>query len=90
MKKIEFSKVLVTWAIILTTLCVLTSYALSYFDHDPATDVTVTVATTCIAIAVAYEAKSFGEKNSRNKYGIGDDGSKITFPKSKDDDAPLG
>lgn len=69
-KKFEFSKILVSWALLLTTLCVSFSYALSFTDHDPASEVTVAVATACIAIAVAYEAKSFGEKNSRNKYGI--------------------
>ena len=69
-KKIEFSKLLVTWALALTTACVLLSYVLSMTDHDPVQDVTVAVASACIAIGVAYEAKSFGEKNSRNKYGI--------------------
>lgn len=76
-KKVEFSKILVTWALVLTTLCVALSYVLSFSDHDPASDVTVAVASACIAIAVAYEAKSFGEKNSRNKYGVDKNGYKI-------------
>jgi len=75
-KKIEFSKLLVTWALALTTACVLLSYILSMTDHDPVQDVTVAVASACIAIGVAYEAKSFGEKNSRNKYGIDEDGNR--------------
>lgn len=87
-KKTEFSKMLVTWALVITTLCVALSYCLSFTDHDPASDVTVAVATACIAIAVAYEAKSFGEKNSRNKYGIDDDGKKI--PSAPTDDEVLG
>lgn len=76
-KKAEFSKILVIWALALTTLCVSLSYALSFWDHDPASDVTVAVVSTCIAIAVAYEAKSYGEKNSRNKYGIDENGRRI-------------
>ena len=68
--KVEFSKLLVAWALVLTTLCVAVSYALSFFDHDPVQEVTVAVASACIAIGVAYQAKSYGEKNSRNKYGV--------------------
>ncbi len=87
-KKTEFSKILVTWALILTTLCVALSYVLSFADHDPASDVTVAVASACIAIAVAYEAKSFGEKNSRNKYGVDKNGYKIES--STDDENAVG
>lgn len=87
-KKREFSKILVAWALVLTTLCVVLSYALSFMDHDPASDVTVAVASACIAIAVAYEAKSFGEKNSRNKYGVDRNGYKIES--DADDDTPVG
>ena len=81
-KKIEFSKFLVTWALVLTTICVAVSYCLALFDHDPVQDVTVSVATACIAIGVAYQAKSYGEKNSRNKYGVDMHGEKI----QKDED----
>lgn len=82
-KKKEFSKILVVWALVLTTLCIAISYILSFTNHDTASDVTVAVASACIAIAVAYEAKSFGEKNSRNKYGIDQNGNKL---ESKHDD----
>lgn len=87
-KKKEFSKILVTWALVLTTVCVALSYALSFADHDPASDVTVAVASACIAIAVAYEAKSFGEKNSRNKYNVDRNGYKIET--STDDEDAVG
>ena len=76
-KKLEFSKMLVTWALIMTTVCVVISYGLAMFDHNPAQEVTVAVASACIAIGVAYEAKSYGEKNSRNKYGVDRNGNKI-------------
>ncbi len=84
-KKIEFSKILVTWALILTTICVAMSYILSLLDRDPASDVTVAVATTCIAIGVGYQAKSFGEKNSRNKYRVSEYGQKIETDSSDDE-----
>lgn len=68
--KVEFSKKLVAWAMVLTSLCLIISYTLAFFDHDACSEITVSVTSACIAIAVAYEAKSYGEKNSRNKYGI--------------------
>ena len=88
-KKYEFSKFLVTWALVLTTVCVALSYGLSFFDHDPVPDVTVAVASACIAIGVAYQAKSYGEKNSRNKYGVDNQGRRIS-PTSNEDDEALG
>ena len=69
-KKTEFSKKLVTWALVVTSACIAASYILSFLGRDSCTEVTVSIATACIAIAVGYEAKSFGEKNSRNKYGV--------------------
>ena len=76
-KKMEFSKKLVIWALIVTTVCITVSYTLSMLDKDSCQEVTVSVATACIAIAVSYEAKSLGEKHSRNKYGIDEDGNRI-------------
>ena len=73
-KPIEFSKKLVAWALIITTLSIITSYVLSIVGCDPCQEITIAVITTCVAIAVSYEAKSFGEKNSRNKYGVDEDG----------------
>lgn len=70
-KKLEFSKKLVAWALVTTTVCLIISYLLALFDHDPCSEITVSITTACIAIAVAYQGKSFAEKNSRNKYGIG-------------------
>ena len=86
-KKKEFSKILVVWALVLTTSCIALSYILSFTNHDPASDVTVAVASACIAIAVAYEAKSFGEKNSRNKYGVDRNGHKVETNHNDDEDA---
>lgn len=77
-KKTEFSKKLVVWALTVTTVCIFLSFVLAFTDHATCDEVTTTVAQACIAIAVSYEAKSFGEKNSRNKYGIDADGNRIT------------
>lgn len=76
-KTTEFSKFLVVWALVLTVLCLGLSYYLAYNDHDACSDLTIAVVTLCGGIAVAYEAKSYGEKNSRNKYGIDLDGNRI-------------
>lgn len=86
MKKTEFSKKLVTWAMVITTMAIALSYMLAMLDHDPVTDVTVAVISTCVAIAVSYEAKSLGEKHSRNKYHITLD----TDQTSGESDAPAG
>ena len=86
MKKTEFSKKLVTWAMVITTMAIVISYMLAMLDHDPVTDVTVAVISTCVAIAVSYEAKSLGEKHSRNKYHITLD----TDQTSGESDAPVG
>ena len=69
-KKFEFSKVLVVWAMSITTICIALSYILAALGLDSCSEVTYAVVTTLTAIAVAYEAKSYGEKNSRNKYGV--------------------
>lgn len=87
-KKIEFSKLLVGWALIITTACIACSYALSLADHDPCSEITGGVVTTCIAIAVSYEAKSFGEKHSRNRFGLDENGRKVSA--ISDGDEPLG
>ena len=85
-RRMEFSKKLVAWALIFTTLCVALSFFLAYNDHDPCSDITVAVATACIAIAVSYEAKSYAEKNSRNKYGLDRNGN----PREKPTDEEIG
>ena len=73
----EFSKLLVAWALVFTVLCVALSYILAFYDHDVCSDITIAVVTLCGGIAVSYEAKSYGEKNSRNKYGVDSYGNKI-------------
>ena len=83
-KKIEFSKILVAWALLVTTISALASYLLALLDHAPCEEITIAIAEACIAIAVAYEAKSYGEKNSRNKYGIDEFGNRIDSETSSD------
>lgn len=89
-KKIEFSKILVIWALVITTLCITSSYLLALFDHDSCENITVGVVSTCIAIAVSYEAKSLGEKHSRNKFGLDENGCKISIDTQSNNDEALG
>lgn len=74
MKKFEFSKKLVVWAIVVATLCVASSYILAFLGRETAQDMTVAVVTACTGIIGGYLAKSYGEKASRNKYGLDEDG----------------
>lgn len=69
-RKIEFSKFLVVWALITMVACIFMSFLLSILGKDPCTEITTTVITAFVPIAVSYNAKSLGEKHSRNKYGI--------------------
>lgn len=69
-RALDFSKRVVVWALCFTSMCVVASYVLSMFDHDPAVDVTVAVIANCLAVISGYLLKSFGEHNSLNKYGV--------------------
>lgn len=89
-KKTEFSKRLVAWAMVVTTACIAVSYGLSWTDHDSCQEITIAVVTACISIATAYEAKSYGEKNSRNKYGCSADGSRNDAKQASDENEPVG
>lgn len=66
----SFSKKLVAWAMIVTTACIIASYVLSFMGLENCGEVTISVATTCIAIAVSYEVKSLEEKKSLNNNGL--------------------
>ena len=85
-KRMEFSKLLVAWALVVTTVCVGISFLLALYDHDPCIDITVSVSGACIAIAVAYEAKSAAEKHSRNKFGLDENGRPLNRTYEPDDE----
>lgn len=70
----EFSKKLAVWAIVIATLSLVASVALSVFDKQPLTDLTAAIFTGCIGYLVTYAAKSATEKISRNRHGLDPDG----------------
>lgn len=76
-KKMETSKKLAWWAVVVATLTIITHYTLTALGLEPSADVTVAIVTACISYLVAYAAKSYGEKASRNKYGLDADGNPL-------------
>ena len=73
-KPMEFKKRLAAWAATLATLAFVLSYVLAFFDKQTVSDVTNTVFTACVGYLISYAAASLGEKASRNKHGIDEDG----------------
>ena len=69
-KKIDTSKLLALWAVVIATLSVIASITLSAFDKQPLTDMTNTVFMACIGYLITYASKSAFEKHSRNMYGV--------------------
>ena len=86
-KKIEFSKYIVLWAVAFTIICVFISYALAMCGLDTCSEITSNVIIACIGIVSGYMAKSFAEKNSRNKYGIDEFGNKVCDNEESDEAA---
>ena len=76
-RKVEFSKKLAVWCVVIATLSAITSYCLAWFANDPVSDVTNTIFTACIGYLITYAGKSLGEKMSRNKHGVDHDGTFI-------------
>ena len=72
--KFEFSKFVVVWVLVLTTGTIVASYVLASQDLDPIEGLAETLVTSLAVIVVTYCVKSLGEKNSRNKYGVGENG----------------
>ena len=70
----EFSKKLAVWAAVMATASAATSYVLAIFDKQTASDVTTTIFTACIGYLITYAGKSLGEKVSRNRHGLDENG----------------
>lgn len=77
-RKMEFSKQLAVWAILIATAAAAMSYYLALRDHQTASDVTTTIFTGCIGYLVTYAAKSATEKISRNRHGLDADGKPLS------------
>ncbi len=73
-KKMEFSKKLVVWSLVITSVSLVAAFVLAAFGCDGFQEFTMTTVRACTAIAAGYLTKSYGEKASRNKYGLDEDG----------------
>jgi len=77
-RRIEFSKRVVITMMVISCCWVSLSFVLSWFGKETLEGLTQTIVTTLLASIVGYFAKSFFEKNSRNKYGLDADGNPLT------------
>lgn len=73
-KKIETSKKLAVWAVCIATGASIASYVLAALGHEAVSDVTTVIFTACIGYLITYAGKSLGEKVSRNKHGLDENG----------------
>lgn len=81
-KRIEFSKIIVIWVLVITTLTVAGSYVLSIFHRDTVEGLAGILVSSCAVCLVSYAIKSLGEKHSRNKYHLDADGNPISKEES--------
>lgn len=73
-RKIETSKKLAVWAVCIASLSCIASYVLAALNLQTVSDVTTTVFTACIGYLITYAGKSLGEKVSRNKHRLDENG----------------
>ena len=73
-RKVETSKKLAVWAVCIATAASIASYVLAALGHEAVSDVTTVIFTACIGYLITYAGKSLGEKVSRNKHGLDEDG----------------
>jgi len=76
-KKMETSKKLAWWAVMVATASLITHYALTSLGMEPSGDLTGGVFTACIGYLITYAGKSLGEKMSRNRHGLDADGNPL-------------
>ncbi len=70
-KKIEFSKLIIIAVFVLCSRWIELTYRLAMADKEQiAEQLAIAIVTTLLGSIVAYSVKSYGEKNSRNKYGV--------------------
>lgn len=73
-RKTETSKKLAVWAVCIATGASIASYVLAALGHEAVSDVTTVIFTACIGYLITYAGKSLGEKVSRNKHGLDENG----------------
>ena len=73
-RKMEASKKIVIWAAVIATAAFVVPIVLAFLALQTLEQFFGTVFCACIAEVGIYSAKSWAEKNSRNKYNIDEDG----------------
>ena len=76
-KKMETSKKLAWWAVMVATASLITHYVLTSLGMEPSGELTGGVFGGCIGYLITYAGKSLGEKMSRNKHGLDVDGNPL-------------
>lgn len=76
-KPLTFSKIIVIWAMIASSVALIMPYVLSWFYRDSVESLSATIITTCAGCIIAYAIKTLGEKMSRNKYHLDENGNPI-------------
>lgn len=85
-RKVETSKKLAIWAVCIASLACIASYVLAAFNMQTVSDVTTTIFTACIGYLITYAGKSLGEKVSRNKHGLDENGKPYSEKGQEDND----
>ena len=86
-RKMEFSKKLVIWTVVIMTSSMIMSFGLAAFGRETAYEVTTAAITAGVPIVVAQLGKSLGEKHSRNKYGLDRNGRPFTVKSPEEEGA---
>lgn len=73
-KSLSYSQKLLLVLICVSTAWVTWSYVLASLGKDPVENLAIAIVSTLIVALLAYFVKSFGEKNSRNKYKVDENG----------------
>ena len=73
-KTLSYSQKLLLVLICTSIAWVTWSYILASLGKDPVENLAIAIVSTLIVALLAYFVKSFGEKNSRNKYKVDENG----------------
>ena len=73
-KTLSYSQKLLLVLIFAAMAWVTWSYVLASLGKDPVENLAIAIVSTLIIALLAYFIKSFGEKNSRNKYKVDENG----------------
>lgn len=82
-KKPEYKKVIVLLIFLMSLGGVSSSYFLSWKGMNANESVTKTLIETLLVAICTYCLASFGEKNSRNKYHVDENGEPLEAPQQK-------